>query len=74
MTNITARDVVKVLTKLGFKLDRQKGSHAVYYHPDAKTRAVVPIHGKKTIKPKTLQGILRDIGMSPEEFLRLLKK
>jgi predicted RNA binding protein YcfA (HicA-like mRNA interferase family) len=30
---VQARDVVRVAEPIGFVLDRQRGSHAVYYHP-----------------------------------------
>lgn len=71
-TNITASDIVKVLNKLGYVEDRQRGSHVIYYHPSTHQRVVIPIHGKTVIKPKTLRSILKDIGLSFDEFLRLL--
>jgi len=73
LTNITAKDVTKVLKKLGFELDRQRGSHAIFYNFKNKQRVVVPIHGKTVLKPKALRGILNDLNISPDEFLKLLK-
>lgn len=55
-------------TQLGFLLDRQKGSHAVYYRERDKARIVVPIHSGKTLKLKTLAGIIEDMGLTVEEF------
>ena len=69
---VTARDVIKVATKTGFVLDRQKGSHAVYYRERNKARIVVPVHAGKTIKPKTMVSILEDMGLTTEEFHKLL--
>jgi len=69
---ITARDVIQVARQLGFQFDRQSGSHAVYVHLEKKLRVVIPIHPGKDIKPKTLKGIIDDMGVTMEEFKELL--
>ncbi len=69
---VTARDVARVAIKVGFVFDRQKGGHAVYYREKDRARIVVPMHAGKTIKPKTLAGILEDMGLTAEEFRNLL--
>lgn len=69
---LTSRDVIKVAKKLGFQFDRQSGSHAVYIHPEKKLRVVIPIHPGKDIKPKTLKGIIDDMGVTIDEFKELL--
>jgi predicted RNA binding protein YcfA (HicA-like mRNA interferase family) len=69
---ITARELIKIATKLGFVFDRQRGSHAVYYRERDRMRLVVPVHAGKTIKPKTLLGILDDMGVTVDEFRSLL--
>jgi len=68
---VTAGEVIRVATKGGFVFDRQKGSHAVYYRERDRARIVVPVHAGKTIKPKTLAGILEDMGLTAEEFRNL---
>lgn len=68
---VRARELIRVASKLGFILDRQKGSHAVYYRQRDGARIVIPIHAKKNLKPKTLAGILEDMGLTPEDFLKL---
>ena len=60
--------VVKVAKKLGFKEDRQKGSHLVLYREKDKSRVVIPIHSGRDIKPKTLRSIISDLKISIEEF------
>jgi len=72
LPRVKAKDVVKVAQKLGFVLDRQSGSHAVYYREEDKRRVVIPIHAGKDIKLKTLHGIIKDMGLEPEEFKSLL--
>ena len=69
---VKARDLVRVATKLEFVFDHQKGSHAVYYRGKDKTRAVIPMHTGIDIKTKTLESILEDMDITPEEFWRLL--
>jgi predicted RNA binding protein YcfA (HicA-like mRNA interferase family) len=71
---VKAREVVRVATKLGLVFDHQKGSHAVYYREKDKARVVIPMHAGKDLMPKTLAGILDDMGVTPEEFQRLLRE
>jgi predicted RNA binding protein YcfA (HicA-like mRNA interferase family) len=72
LPQVKAKDVIRVAEKLGFKLDRQSGSHAVLYRESDKRRVVVPVHKGKDIKPKTLHGIIKDMGIEPGEFKKLL--
>lgn len=70
---VKAREVVRVATRLGFIFDHQKGSHAVYYREKDNARVVIPMRAGKDLRPKTLAGILDDMGVTPEEFRRLLR-
>lgn len=72
LPSASARDVVKVAQAIGFEFDRQKGSHAVYYHPVAKKHIVIPIHKERNIKLGTLRGIIDDMGLTVEQFISLL--
>lgn len=72
LPRISSMEVIKVAKRLGFELDRQSGSHAIFYNLDKGLRIVVPIHKKKIIKPKTLRGIIEDLGITTEEFKKLL--
>jgi predicted RNA binding protein YcfA (HicA-like mRNA interferase family) len=42
-------------------------------HPATKRRVSVPAHGGRDLKPGTLRGVIRDAGLTVEEFVRLLK-
>lgn len=55
-----AKDLVELAEKAGFTLSRQKGSHMIFYHPSG-TRLTIPHHGTKTIHPKIVKSILKDI-------------
>jgi predicted RNA binding protein YcfA (HicA-like mRNA interferase family) len=68
---LTHRKVVRILESKGFVLDRSKGSHHIYYNPETKRRAVVPVH-KKDLPKGTLLEILRQAGLSRDELEELL--
>ena len=67
---ITAREVSKILEKLGFKCKRQRGSHMFFEHPDGRT-TVIPNHPGDNIDRGLLNKIIKyDIQITREEFLR----
>lgn len=72
LPQVKAKEIIRVAKKIGFEFDRQSGSHAIYYRESDRRRIVVPIHPGKDIKPKTLYGIIRDMGLELEEFKQLL--
>ncbi|MGB3422116.1 MAG: type II toxin-antitoxin system HicA family toxin [Dolichospermum sp.] len=73
LPSIKAKDFIRVIENLGFYFDRQKGSHAIYKNTNG-LRVVVPIHQGKDIKPGTLMGMIQDIGIDKETFLKLVQK
>ena len=72
LPSLNARKVVRALKRAGFAEDRQKGSHLVLIHPESNARTVVPMHSGRTIKEPLLRAIVRDAGLSIQEFLELL--
>lgn len=71
--SVKANEFIKVIEKLGFYLDRQKGSHAIYKNSHGQ-RVVIPIHSGKDLKQGTLMGMIQDIGIDKEMFFELLGK
>lgn len=71
LPSVQARQVIRVLEIIGFQRIRQSGSHATYRHPDGRW-TIVAIHPSKTIPRGTLRKIIRDAGLSVEEFIALL--
>ena len=65
LPHISGRQVIKVFERMGFIVMRQNGSHIVMRKGN--TGCVIPDH--KEIKTGTLAGILRQAGVSVEEFL-----
>jgi len=67
--SLKPRQVIKKFEKLGFVKDRQSGSHVILYHLQLKKRAVIPMHVKDVPKG-TLHAILKQTGISVEDFLK----
>ena len=68
LPSIRAREVARVAVAVGFILDRQRGSHAVYYRASDNRRVVIPMHGSKDLKPGTLRALVHDLGLTVDEF------
>jgi predicted RNA binding protein YcfA (HicA-like mRNA interferase family) len=58
------------LERLGFRYQRQRGSHASYAHADGRI-VTVPIHPTRDVSRGTLREIIRIAGISVEEFMDL---
>lgn len=70
---LSAKELFKVLTKLGFEKVRQEGSHVFFKHSDGRT-TVVPNHpGEKLDRGLLNKIIKKDICMSREEFMKQLE-
>ena len=67
---ISGKECVKVLSKAGFYVRRQKGSHIIMRRDNPYAQVTVPNH--KTIDRGTLHSIIQGAGMSVEEFNELL--
>jgi predicted RNA binding protein YcfA (HicA-like mRNA interferase family) len=67
---ISAGECVRALEKVGFYINRQKGSHITLRRDDPPGRVTVPNH--KTMKPGTLHRVLKDAGLTVDEFVDLL--
>jgi len=70
---INPNDLIKILQKSGFKIIRQKGSHIIMID-NRKTRIVIPVHPGKDVKPGLIRAIIKEAGLSREDFFKLLKE
>ena len=68
LPSITGRELIKFIYSIGYRLDRQKGSHKIFIHDNNKT-LTIPVCKKKIVKAGLLGGILREIGISKTEFI-----
>lgn len=68
---VSPKQLIRVLEHEGWRLQRTRGSHHYFVHPDRAQLITVPVH-PRDLKRGLLSGILKDAGISREEFLRLL--
>jgi predicted RNA binding protein YcfA (HicA-like mRNA interferase family) len=73
LPRLSGKEVIKVLSKEGFLVVRQKGSHVILIKKSQEGRkhTVVPLH--KEIDKGTLLQIIRQAGLSKDEFVKLIK-
>ncbi len=71
LKRVSGKAVIRALERLGFVQIRQRGSHAVLKKmPEAEVGCVVPLHRELAVG--TLRGILKQAGVSPQDFLENL--
>lgn len=70
LPSISGRECVKALAKRGFYVKRQEGNHIILRRDDPFAQTVVPDH--KVLDRGTLRAILRQVGISADEFVTLL--
>ena len=67
---LSGRDVVHALSKDGWQVARQRGSHIILVKDGSHATLSVPDH--KEVAKGTLRGLLRASGLTVEQFLALL--
>jgi len=73
LRSLTVRELISSLEKEGFKLERVKGAHHQYRHPDGR-RVTVSYHkGSDTFTPKTLRSMIEKQAKWTEDDLERLK-
>jgi predicted RNA binding protein YcfA (HicA-like mRNA interferase family) len=69
LRNVSGRDAVRSLERLGFTEDRQNGSHVILKKMITRTISLpVPIHGGRALKDGTLRTIVRQAEITREDF------
>lgn len=66
---VSGAEALRALQRLGFVVSRQKGSHIVLRR--GSQGCVVPNH--RELKTGTLSGVLKQAGVSVEDFIHALK-
>ena len=68
---VSGSEAVKVFGRLGYELDEQHGSHIILRHTKPPHRRLsIPNH--KELAKGTLRALIREAGITLEEFARLL--
>jgi predicted RNA binding protein YcfA (HicA-like mRNA interferase family) len=68
----SGKDIIKALSKVGFRVVRQKGSHVRLERVEGEKiiKLTVPMH--QTLKKGTLRQIITDAELDMDSFLKLL--
>lgn len=66
---LSGTGVIKALSKAGFVFDHQTGSHITLVNSEGK-KITVPNH--KELGPGILRAIIKQAGLTMDEFIRLL--
>lgn len=70
LPRVSGRDCAKALSKIGYYLKRQHGSHMILRRDNPFSQVVVPDH--KELDRGTLRAIIRQADLSVSEFVSLL--
>ena len=69
----SGKETIQALRRAGLLQDHQEGSHITMIDPSTRRRVTVTVHGNKDLKPGVMRAIIRQAGLSVEEFRALLK-
>ncbi|MDZ8035682.1 type II toxin-antitoxin system HicA family toxin [Nostoc sp. DedSLP04] len=67
---LSGQQCIKTLGKAGFYVLRQRGSHIILRRDEPFAEVVVPNH--QELDKGTLRAIIRQVGLSVDEFIELL--
>jgi predicted RNA binding protein YcfA (HicA-like mRNA interferase family) len=67
-TDVSSERAIRAFKKVGFFISKIGGKHIGM--SDGKRKIIIPRH--KILNPYTLKGIIRDAGLTDEEFKKLL--
>jgi len=70
LPGLSGRECIKALQKAGFRIQRQKGSHISLIKEEPFSQVIVPDH--RELDRGTLRAIIRQAGLSVDEFLELV--
>jgi predicted RNA binding protein YcfA (HicA-like mRNA interferase family) len=68
MKPTSGRAFCKLLHLHGWQLQRIRGSHHIYAHPNRAEILTVPVHGNQDLKIGTLSKLLKDAGLAETDF------
>ena len=74
LPSVDCHQLVQALKRACFQEQRQRGSHLHLRRTGDGKRVTVPIHKGRAVPMGTLRSILRDAGISVEQFPELLDR
>ncbi len=73
LTIISSKEMVAILKQLGFDEIRQTGSHKFFSRRQDNRNTVIPMHNKD-LKRGLIKAILKDVGLTDEDYEAIRKK
>ncbi len=70
LANTSGKQAITAFTRKGWEVDRQKGSHVILKKTGSRLRLSIPNH--KELDRGLLRALIRDAGLTVDEFLALL--
>jgi predicted RNA binding protein YcfA (HicA-like mRNA interferase family) len=68
--NISGKEAAKAFGKIGWLARGQAGSHLILTKAGVRANLTIPLHPE--LAPGTLRALIRDSGLTVDEFLNLL--
>lgn len=72
LPRLSGREVIKILAQIGFVEARQKGSHVIVVKITGQGKKAVVVPNHKEIDKGTLLEIIRQAGLTKEQFMQLI--
>ncbi len=72
LPQLSGREAIRVFEGLGYRVVRQRGSHVRLLPPEGSTQKPLTIPDHHALGKGLLRKLIRDVGISVDEFLRLL--
>ena len=73
LSALRPRRVLRVLRRVGFYIARSSGSHVILKHPQKPELRVTLAMHNRDLKRRTLESVIEQAGMTPDEYARLLE-
>ena len=71
LSPLKSRQVIRKLRKLGFVGPVSGGRHSRMVHPETGQIIPIPIHKGKDVSIGLIRAIIREVGISPDEWIDL---
>ena len=67
---VSGKEVVKILSTLGYYFDRQKGSHMIMVKKGCRS---IPVPNHKPVSYRTVEAIIKQSEITKDKFISLYK-
>jgi predicted RNA binding protein YcfA (HicA-like mRNA interferase family) len=68
MKSISGKAFCRLLHLHGWQLQRIRGSHHIYTHPDKTEILTIPVHANQYLKIGTLSKLLKEAGLTERDL------